>query len=164
MTTLDEEKEMKDFQEALSEFQNLIPMLNGKTIKEEANISDEELLNLHAIACGFFEKGKLDDSELFFRHLCLLDCQNMDYILGLAAVLQRKKSYPAAIDAYAAAHMLQKNDSRPMFYAGQCFFFERKYAKAKYCFEIVIEDNHSSELTQMAALFIDAINKGKKND
>lgn len=164
MAIVDEEKEMKDFETAMLEFQNLIPAFKGKTVKEEANISDEELLNLHAIACGFFEKGKLNESELFFRHLCLLDASNLDYILGLAAILQRKKLYISAVDAYAAAHMLQKKDSRPMFYAGQCLFFDRKYAKAKYCFEIVVEDNHSEELTQMAMLFIDSIDKGKKND
>lgn len=164
LSSLNEKKEFEELQQAFSEFQNLIPIFNGKTIKEQANISDEEVLNLHAIACAFFEKGKLNESEQFFRHLCLLDSSNLDYVLGLGAVLQRKKLYSTAVDVYAAGHMLQNTDSRPMFYAGQCHFFDRKYSKAKFCFEVVIEDNHSEELTKMATLFIDAINKGKKDD
>lgn len=164
LVNLNEAKEFEELQHVFSEFQNLIPIFNGKTIKEEANISDEDVLNLHAIACAFFEKGKLNESERFFRHLCLLDSGNLDYVLGLGAVLQRKKLYSAAVDVYAAGHMVQKNDSRPMFYAGQCHFFDRKYSKAKFCFEVVIEDNHSIDLTKMAMLFIEAINKGKNDD
>lgn len=154
---------MEDFQNAFSDFQNIIPIFNGKTIKEEANISDEDVSNLHAIACAFFEKGKLNESEQFFRHLCLLDSNNLDFVLGLGAVLQRKKLYSAAVDIYIAGYLIQNDDARPMFYAGQCHFFDRKYSKAKYCFEIVVKDNYSEELTQMATLFLDAIDKGKKN-
>ncbi|MGL5334550.1 MAG: tetratricopeptide repeat protein [Enterovibrio sp.] len=141
-----------------------IPLLNGKTIKEHSGISDSDLNNLHAIACAFFEKGKLNEAEIYFRHICLIDSANLDYMLGLGAVLQRKKLYGLAVDVYAAAHLIQKNDSRPMFYAGQCNFFERKYSKAKFCFNLVIEQNYSPELVKMAKLFIDAIDQGGKND
>lgn len=164
LTSLNERKELEEFQQAFADFQNLIPIFNGKTIKEQANISDDDVLNLHAIACAFFDKGKLNEAEQFFKHLCIIDSTNLDYILGLGAVFQRKKLYNLAVDVYAAGHMVQKNDSRPMFYAGQCHFFDRKYSKAKYCFNVVVEDNHSAELTKMANLFIEAIDQGKKDD
>ena len=141
-----------------------IPLLNGTTIKEHVGISDSDLQNLHAIACAFFEKGKLNEAELYFRQLSLIDSTNLDYILGLGAVLQRKKLYSVAVDAYAAAHMIQTGDSRPMFYAGQCNFFERKYSKARFCFELVIEQNYSPELVKMAKLFIESMKQGKQDD
>ena len=141
-----------------------IPLLNGKTVKEHTGISDKDLLNLYAFACHFFNKGKLNEAELYFRQLVLMDSSNLDYILGLGAVLQRKKLYARATDAFAIAHMMQKGDSRPMFYAGQCNFFERKYSKAKYCFEIVVEQNYSEKYVKMAKLFLDAIEKNKKQE
>ncbi len=156
--------EFNDLNNAFSEFTNLIPLFNGSTIREQAGVTDDEMLHIHAVACTFFEKGKLNESEKFFRHLCMLDSTNLDYLLGLGAVLQRKKLYPAAVDVYAAAHLVQENDSRPMFYAGQCHFFDRKHNKARYCFNIVIEDNHSEDLTKMAKLFIEAMEHSKTDD
>ena len=164
MTMLNEKNNIEELKTVFSEFQNLIPTFNGKTIKQNAKIADEDILNLHSVACVFFEKGKLNESEQFFRYLCLLDSTNLDYILGLGAVLQRKKLYSDAVDIYALGHMLQTNDARPMFYAGQCHFFDRKYDKAKFCFDVVIEDNHSTELTQMATLFINSMTEGKNTD
>ncbi len=155
---------MPELQQTLFDLQAMIPFLDGVPIKDKAGITDEEITQLHATACYFFEKGKLNESEMFFRQLCIMDGQNLDYSLGLGAVLQRKKLYAKAVDIYAIAHIIQENDSRPMFYAGQCHFFDRKYVKAKMCFEIVIEDNHSPELSKMAALFLEAIAKGKADD
>ncbi|MGL4191039.1 MAG: tetratricopeptide repeat protein [Vibrio sp.] len=152
---------MENISEIFANFENLIPLFNGQSIKEQAGISDDDINNLHAIACDFYDKGKLNEAEQFFQHLCLLDSTNIDYILGLGAVLQKKKLYSKAVDIYAAGHMVQKNDSRPMFYAGQCNFFDRKYAKARHCFEVVIKDNHSKDLTTMAEMFIDSMNEGK---
>ncbi len=152
-----------DVKDDILEMQENIPFLNGVSLKEQAGITDHEMLQLHATACTFFEKGKLNEAELFFRQLCVMDPMNIDYILGLAAVFQRKKLYSVAVDTYSIAHMLQKNtDSRPVFYCGQCLFFDRKYDKAKICFEIVIRDNHTPELVPMAQLFIEAIEKGKE--
>ncbi len=149
-------------QEGMLKMHEGIPFLDGVPMKDRIGITDQEFLQLHATACAFFEKGKLNESEVFFRQLCYLDAANLDYSLGLGAVLQRKKLYDQATDVYAIAHMLQKNDSRPMFYAGQCLFFDRKHDKAKLCFEVVVRDNHSPELTRMAQIFIEAIERGEE--
>ena len=121
------EKDLKIFDDMKDDFvdlQNFIPFLDGQSVKDKAGITDEEVLQLHATACSFFEKGKLNESELIFRQLILIDAANIDYCLGLGAVLQRKKLYSKAADIYAVAHIMQQNvDSRPMFYAGQCLFF-----------------------------------------
>lgn len=156
--------QIPEIQEDLQAFMDYVPILDGLPIKDRAGITDEEILQLHATACYFFEKGKLNEAELFFRQLCVIDASKIDYVLGLGAVLQRKKLYAKAVDVYALAHIAQTNDSRPMFYAGQCHFFDRKYVKAKICFEEVIKNNYSAELSKMAGLFLEAIEKGKSND
>lgn len=156
-------KILADMKDDFSELQQFIPFLDGQSVKDKAGITDEEVLQLHATACSLFEKGKLNESELIFRQLVLIDAANVDYCLGLGAVLQRKKLYSKAADIYAVAHVMQRNvDSRPMFYAGQCLFFDREHDKAKIAFEQVIADNHAPELSKMAALFIEAIERGKK--
>ncbi|SUX55963.1 tetratricopeptide repeat protein [Chromobacterium vaccinii] len=64
----------------------------GATLKDLNGIPQDMMDGLYAHAYDFYQKGKLDDAETFFRFLCIYDFYNPDYIIGLAAVYQLKNS------------------------------------------------------------------------
>ncbi|MGL4907467.1 MAG: type III secretion system translocator chaperone SicA, partial [Plesiomonas sp.] len=86
----------------------------GATLKDVHGIPEEMMEGLYAHAYDFYNKGRLDEAETFFRFLCIYDFYNPDYIMGLAAVYQLKKQYQKAADLYAVAFALGKNDYRPV--------------------------------------------------
>ncbi|CAK8743609.1 hypothetical protein SODG_006745 [Sodalis praecaptivus] len=63
---------------------------------------------------------QLENAAVFFRFLCIYDCHNPDYYIGLGAVYQLQKQYQKAVDIYAVAFSMAKQDYRPVFYSGQC--------------------------------------------
>jgi tetratricopeptide (TPR) repeat protein len=79
--------------------------------------------------------------------------------MGLAAVYQLKKDYQKAIDFYALAYSLSKDDYRPMFYAGQCNLMQRRAVQARKCFEIVAERCSDETLNQRASNYLLALNE-----
>jgi type III secretion system low calcium response chaperone LcrH/SycD len=131
----------------------------GMTLKDVHGISDEMMEGLYAYAHDFYGKGQLDEAETFFRFLCLYDFYNIDYIMGLAAVCQMKKQYAKAIGLYAVAFGLSKNDYRPMFFTGQCHLFERKAAKARQCFELVVLHATDAGYRVKAQAYLDVLAK-----
>ncbi|RXZ38339.1 type III secretion system translocator chaperone SicA [Oxalobacteraceae bacterium CAVE-383] len=131
----------------------------GMTLKDAHGISSEMMDGLYAHAYDFYGKGKLDQAETFFRFLCLYDFYNIDYIMGLAAVCQMKKQYEKAIGLYAVAFGLSKNDYRPMFFTGQCHLFDRKAAKARLCFELVVKHTDDEAFRNKAQVYLDVLAK-----
>jgi type III secretion system low calcium response chaperone LcrH/SycD len=134
-------------------------VMNGITLKDMHGISDEMMEGLYAYAHDFYGKGRLDEAETFFRFLCLYDFYNTDYIMGLAAVCQMKKQYAKAIGLYAVAFGLSKNDYRPMFFTGQCHLFERKAAKARQCFELVVLHGADAGYRAKAQAYLDVLKR-----
>jgi type III secretion system low calcium response chaperone LcrH/SycD len=134
-------------------------VMEGMTLKDVHGISDEMMEGLYAYAHDFYAKGQLDEAETFFRFLCLYDFYNIDYIMGLAAVCQMKKQYAKAIGLYAVAFGLSKNDYRPMFFTGQCHLFERKAAKARQCFELVVLHARDAGFRAKAQAYLDVLAK-----
>src|SRR5579859_6956976 len=82
----------------------------GATLKDLQGVSQELMDGIYAFAYRFYQQGRLDDAEVFFRFLCIYDFYNAEYALGLAAVCQMKKQYEKAIDLYALAYALSKDD------------------------------------------------------
>lgn len=134
-------------------------MRTGMTIKDVQGVSQATMDGIYRFAYDFYQQGRLDDAEIFFRFLCIYDFYNADYAMGLAAVCQLKKNYVKAIDLYALAFALAKGDYRPMFYTGQCQLMLGKAAIARECFRNVIEYSSDERLKQMAASYLDGLDE-----
>ncbi|ETS99256.1 MULTISPECIES: type III secretion system translocator chaperone SicA [Providencia] len=130
---------------------------NGATLKDVHGIPENMMEGLYAHAYDFYNKGRLDEAETFFRFLCLYDFYNPDYTMGLAAVCQLKKQYQKACDLYAVAFALLKNDYRPVFFTGQCQLMMSKAAKAKQCFELVYERSEDESLKSKAFIYLETL-------
>lgn len=122
-------------------------------------IPEDLLKGLYAHAYDFYNKGKLNDAEKFFRFLAVYDFTNPDYIIGLAAVYQLKKEYQKACDLYAVAFALEKSDLRPVFFTGQCELSMGRAEKARKCFELVNEQSNNDSLKNKAQTYLNILNK-----
>lgn len=129
----------------------------GATLKDIHGIPEDMMEGLYAHAYDFYNKGRLDEAETFFRFLCIYDFYNPDYIMGLAAVCQLKKQFQKACDLYAVVFALSKNDYRSVFFTGQCQLFMRKAAKARQCFELVRDKSTDQALREKAIVYLESM-------
>ncbi|MEN3260915.1 type III secretion system translocator chaperone SicA [Sodalis endosymbiont of Spalangia cameroni] len=137
---------------------------DGATLKDIHQIPESTMQDVYLYAYDFYQQGRLDDAESLFRFLCVYDFYNPEYIMGLAAVHQLKKSYEKAIELYALTYSLSENDYRPMLYAGQCNLMLRKGEMAQRCFEIVLEKSQDENLMQKAQAYLVALADLEKNE
>ncbi len=133
----------------------------GATLKDIKGIPDSFMKGIYSYAYEFYNQGRLDDAEVFFRFLAIFDFYNPDYLMGLAAVYQLKKRYEKALELYALADALNKGEKnyKPVFYAGQCNIMLKKPEQAIQCFEIVIDYSSDSELKKKAAAYLETLKK-----
>lgn len=134
----------------------LTAVLQGATLKDIRCVSDETMSSIYAFAYDFYQRGRLDEAETFFRFLCIYDFYNPEYIMGMAAVYQLKKQYDQACDLYAVAFALADDDYRPMFYTGQCQLALQRLNKARQCFEEVLAHSDNEMLKTRARAYLDA--------
>ncbi|WP_425128560.1 type III secretion system translocator chaperone SicA [Burkholderia latens] len=130
---------------------------SGATIKDIQGVSQELMDGVYAYAYRFYQQGRLDDAEVFFRFLCIYDFYNVEYAMGLAAVFQLKKNYAKAIDLYALAFALAKDDYRPMFHVGQCHLMQGKAALARRSFDEVVANAAETSLKVKAQAYLDGL-------
>lgn len=149
-----DEKEVEQYSDSLIE-----AIQGGATLKDVNAVSNETMNDVYKLAYDFYHHGKLNDAESLFRFLCIYDFYNPEYAMGLAAVYQLKKDYQKAIDFYALAYSLSKDDYRPMFYAGQCNLMQRRAVQARKCFEIVANRCSDEALNQRASTYLLALNE-----
>jgi type III secretion system low calcium response chaperone LcrH/SycD len=133
----------------------------GATLKDVHGIPQDMMEGLYAHAYDFYNKGRLDEAETFFRFLAIYDFYNPDYIMGLAAVCQLKKQFQKACDLYAVAFALSKSDYRPVFFTGQCQLSMRKAAKARQCFELVCEQSSDESLVAKSQVYLDSLQEAE---
>ncbi|WP_244099277.1 SycD/LcrH family type III secretion system chaperone [Burkholderia ambifaria] len=134
---------------------------HGATFREMYGISSETMEAVYAQAYALYQAGRLDEAESFFRFLCIYDFQNVDYILGLAAVMQISKRYDKALDLYAMAYTVSGGDARALLYAGQCNLLLRRRGKAKRCFEILLaQEATDARIRAKAQGYLDALRAG----
>lgn len=136
---------------------------SGAVLKDIHGVSSDTMQEIYKLAFDFYHHGKLNDAESLFRFLCIYDFYNPEYAIGLGAVYQLKKNYAKAIDFYALAYSLSKNDYRPMFYAGQCNLLLRKEAQARKCFEVVCDRCGDVVLNEKSKNYLSALNKVKRS-
>lgn len=139
--------------------QLLDALQNGARIQDIHGVSNDTMQDIYKLAYDFYHQGKLDDAESLFRFLCIYDFYNPEYAMGMAAVNQLKKNYAKAIEFYALAYSLAKEDYRPMYYAGQCNLMLRQASQAKKCFKIVIERSEDDTLTEKAIAYLASIER-----
>lgn len=150
----------------LNEYTELVTeaLQQGASLKDLEDIPDELMDGVYRFAYDFYQQGKLEEAETFFRFLCLYDFNNSDYIMGLAAVKQLQKQYETALDLYALAYVHGDNDYRPMFYGGQCNLIIGEKEKAKYCFQKVYQHANDQELKHRAQTYIKFLASSLAND
>lgn len=132
-------------------------VIAGASLKDIQGISSETMDGLYAHAYDFYSKGQLAQAEAFFRFLCIYDFYNPEYIVGLAAVCQLKGEYQKAVDLYAMAFAVGKNDYRPVFYAGQCQMLMQDAPAARECFSLVCESSFDGDLRSKAKAYLTAL-------
>lgn len=132
---------------------------SGATLKDIKGIPDSFMKGIYTYAYEFYNQGRLDEAEVFFRFLAIFDFYNPDYLMGLAAVHQLKKRYEKALELYALADALNRGEKnyKPVFYAGQCNIMLKKPAQAIQCFEIVIDYSSDNELKAKATAYLETL-------
>lgn len=78
----------------LDEYTELVTeaLQQGTSLKDLEGIPAELMDGVYRFAYDFYQQGKLEEAETFFRFLCLYDFNNSDYIMGLGAVKQLQNS------------------------------------------------------------------------
>ena len=133
----------------------------GVTLKQIHGISDEQMDGLYRLAYDFYNQGRLDEAEKFFRFLCIYDFYCVDFLMGLAAVYQLKEMYQKAADIYAIAFAQGDSDYRPMLYSGQCQLAMGKSGKAGQCFKAVVRHADDEALKATAEAYLAALHKSR---
>ncbi|WP_258041581.1 SycD/LcrH family type III secretion system chaperone [Citrobacter amalonaticus] len=141
-----------DSDELLMEF-----MKTGASRKQMHALPENLMEGFYTCAYDYYAQGKLDLAEQFFKFLFMYDLYNADYAFGLGAVYQLKEQYQRALDIYAVAFALSKDDYRCMFEAGQCNMQLRYIGRAKKCFELVIEHEQDVQLVEKAKAYLESI-------
>ena len=106
---------------------------------------DHDFSNVYSLACDYYDKGLIEQAEKIFRSLCLYDFNNINYLLGLAAVKQVQKQYQKAINLYSLAISLNEDDASCYFYIGQCYLFsgakELAVSSFRQCLSMACDEN-----------------------
>jgi len=141
----------------------------GASMAEIQGISKNTLEGIYTYAYDFYEKGRLDDAELFFKFLCIYDFHNPDYLKGYAAVCHLKKQYQRAYDLYYLSFSADQTfDYSSVYLMGQCQLCLKDIDMAKDCFETVVSNSKDNELINKATSYLDLLKRinvlsGKKH-
>lgn len=127
-------------------------------------IPDRVMNGIHAIAYDFYQQGRLDEAEAFFRFLCLYDFYNPDYAIGLAAVFQLQGRHRQAIDLYGVAMRLGFDDPAPVFHAGQCLLKLGEVEDARERFAHVKNVSSDDSIRGRAAAYLESIGGAPQRD
>lgn len=128
--------------------------LQEKTVH---SCEQETLDNLYSCAWNLYQRSKLEEANVLFQYLCLLQPLNKDYQMGLGATHQLKKQYHRAIEVYMAVAALAENDYRPLLQLGYCYLMIKKNVQARECFEEVYTSTSDPQLKLTAQGYLNAI-------
>lgn len=127
----------------------------GVSLGEMHGISKSTLEGIYAYAYDFYDKGRLDDAEVFFKFLCIYDFENADYIRGYAAVNQLKKEYQRAYDLYWISFNFDKsNDYTVVLFMGQCQLCLKNKEGARECFQLIMNNSDDEALKEKANAYL----------
>ncbi|PPU95114.1 SycD/LcrH family type III secretion system chaperone [Xanthomonas albilineans] len=131
----------------------------GATIKDLHGVTDAAMEGMYAYAYRFYQQGKLKEAESFFRFLFMYNFRCAEYPMGLAAVYQLKGEYQKAIEYYAIASSLAKDDLRPIFHSAQCYLCLGKRSLARQNFEVVLKCSGEQVLKDAAKACLNVMDK-----
>lgn len=127
----------------------------GVSLGEMHGISKSTLEGIYAYAYDFYDKGRLDDAEVFFKFLCIYDFENANYIRGYAAVNQLKKEYQRAYDLYWISFNFDKsNDYTVVLFMGQCQLCLKNKEGARECFQLIMNNSDDEALKEKANAYL----------
>ncbi|KIJ02888.2 CesD/SycD/LcrH family type III secretion system chaperone [Xanthomonas phaseoli pv. phaseoli] len=138
----------------------LAAIQKGATMKDLHGVTDAAMEGVYAYAYRFYQQGKLKEAESFFRFLFMYDFRCAEYPMGLAAVYQLRGEYQKAIEYYAIAISLTKDDLRPVFHSAQCHLCLGNRSVARQSFEVVLERADIPVLRDAAKACLDVMDKG----
>ncbi len=96
-------------------------VMNGVTAGQLANVSEETLESLYALAYGLYSSGNYTDARTAFQALCLLSPKDERFWMGLGGSCQGLERYENAFDAYQmAAISTSLKNPEPLLYGVQC--------------------------------------------
>ena len=107
-------------------------VLNGATIGDVCNVSQEMLEALYGLGYNLYTSGNYKDAETVFSGLCLYDHNDPRFWMGLAGSRQANGKYKEAVDAYGLCPAMEALASPiPVVQAGLCFLKMGDREKAK---------------------------------
>ena len=104
-------------------------VLNGATIGDVCNISQDMLESLYSLGYNLYTSGNYKDAEIVFSGLCLYDPR---FWMGLGGSRQANGKYREAVDAYGLCSAMEALSSPvPVLQAGMCYLKMGDREKAK---------------------------------
>jgi type III secretion system low calcium response chaperone LcrH/SycD len=94
------------------------------------NLSDEETERFYAFGFAQYGSGNWNQAADVFRVLCTRRPLEPRFWFALGATLQEAGSYSDALQSWAMAALLKKEDPYPHFHAAECCFSLRMFEDA----------------------------------
>ena len=107
-------------------------VLNGATIGDVCNISQDMLESLYSLGYNLYTSGNYKDAETIFSGLCLYDHNEPRVGMGLGGRRTANGTYREAVEAYGLCSAMEALSSPvPVLQAGMCYLKMGDREKAK---------------------------------
>jgi type III secretion system low calcium response chaperone LcrH/SycD len=93
----------------------------GGSMKDIRGLSAEEIETIYSIGFNLYNQAKYSQAEPMFQFACFYAHLEPRYWMALGNCRQMMKRYPAAIDSYGFAFMLDSEDPWPTIQTAICY-------------------------------------------
>lgn len=108
----------------------------GNTLANLANVSDEQMESLYALAYQYYNAQNYADALKIFKILAIYDSADERFFMGIASCEQGLGNYESAADFYSLACALGGLiDPKPMYYCAICLLKVNQKDRAKVALE-----------------------------
>lgn len=148
-------------------YKEVIALLNkGYTLANLAGLTDEQMEALYALGYQYYQVGNYKDAKNIFTALCLYDCHEPKYFMGLGGCLQGLGEYKNAADTYSVACTITGLiDPEPMYFAAICLLKNNDKDNAMVALQSIAlmgrKDNKNDELFKKKAQDLLSVLKSK---
>lgn len=142
---------------------------DGGTLAMLKDISKDNLEQLYSLAFNHYRSGKWNDAHTVFKGLCVLDHYDARFFLGLGACRQSMGMLDEALQSYTYGALIDINDPRFPFHAGECHLQLGDFDAAESGFysagALASTQPEHSALAERASVMLEAvlIKRGKEN-
>lgn len=127
-------------------------VLNGATIGDVCNVSQEMLEALYGLGYNLYASGNYKDAEAVFAGLCLYDHNDPRFWMGLAGSRQANGKYQEAVEAYGLCTAMEALASPiPIVQAGLCYLKMGDREKARGSFVTALSMGDAGNAEHQAA-------------